>query len=218
MWFVCAVEAFEDTSLCAIFKRKSPEWGALSVILKQSPKPIMRATNWMDSLPAGLRSGADTAFSHEHTCTGPADFTIETKRRGFYSLEASFLIESPGRSGSMEHENAAAIERVSLLIKRARVCVCPSVCVMCIWETEREKKSQVRPSVFCGMGTAASESLVRPAAQSLLMMKKNHTPIYTGREECWGVKPENVYGPELTDPMAVERTTSSADFLVLENK
>jgi hypothetical protein len=135
----------------------------------------------MDSLPAGLRSGADTAFSHEHTRTGPADFTIETKRRGFYSLEASFLIESPDRSGSMEHENAAAIERVSLLIKRARVRL--SVCVLCVFERER-KKSQVRPSVFCGMGTAASESLVRPAAQSLLMMKKNHTPIYTGREEC----------------------------------
>jgi hypothetical protein len=83
----------------------------------------------------------------------------------------------------MEHENAAAIERVSLLIKRARECASVCLCVLCVFEREREKRARVRPSVFCAMGTA-SESLVRPAAQSLLMMKKNHTPIYTGREEC----------------------------------
>lgn len=86
------------------------------------------------------------------------------------------MIESPRRvQWNMKMLlRLSGLRRVSLLLKRARVCVCLSVCVLCVFE--RGKKELVRPSVFCEMGTArASHSSVRSGAKFTDDEKEPHS-------------------------------------------
>lgn len=128
--------------------------------------------------------------AHSHR---PRRFYNWNKAAGFYSLGPLFWSNPPaGFNGTWK----CCCDWANFIVAqtRARVCVCLSVCVCYVYLREGKSGYSSIGLLWNGNGERAT----RPSSSAKFTddEKESHS-IYTGSEECWGVKTNSLEAPRM---------------------